>query len=79
MASQLNWTSDGQAASRLSPRSSPIRIEVWVGLRSSQNRGSLPPAWILVQPEMKYWASYKEAEAIPAPELMALLKEVFSR
>jgi ABC-type Fe3+ transport system substrate-binding protein len=68
----LNWllAKDGQTAYSTSLNAGSRRLDV--------PRDHLPPE-LQVQPDMKYWASYKEAEAIPAPELVALLKEVFSR
>jgi ABC-type Fe3+ transport system substrate-binding protein len=68
----LNWllSKDGQTAYSTALRNGSRRLDV--------PRDHIPPE-LQVQPDVKYWASYKEAEALPPPELVALLKEVFSR
>ena len=68
----LNWllSKDGQTAYSTALTAGSRRLDV--------PQDHLPPEFRL-QPDMKYWASYKEAEALPPPELVALLKEVFSR
>jgi iron(III) transport system substrate-binding protein len=68
----LNWFlgKDGQTAYSTALNSVSRRLDV--------SRDHIPPEFRL-QPDVKYWASYKEAEAIPSPDLVALLKEVFGR
>ncbi|HLH23602.1 MAG TPA: extracellular solute-binding protein [Chloroflexota bacterium] len=66
----LNWllSRDGQTAYSTALSNGSRRLDV--------PTDHIPPE-LRVQPDGKYWASYKEAEALPPPELMALLKEVF--
>jgi ABC-type Fe3+ transport system substrate-binding protein len=68
----LNWllSKDGQTAYSTALNAGSRRLDV--------PREHLP-AELRLQPDMKYWASYKETEAIPSPELVTLLREVFSR
>ncbi|HZS01829.1 MAG TPA: extracellular solute-binding protein [Chloroflexota bacterium] len=68
----LNWllSKDGQTAYSTALNAGSRRLDV--------PRDHLPPE-LHIQPDLKYWASYKEAEAIPPPELVTLLKEVFGR
>jgi len=68
----LNWllTKDGQTAYSTALRQASRRLDV--------PRDHLSPDQVM-RPGGKYWASYKEAEAVAPPELEALLREVFGR
>jgi iron(III) transport system substrate-binding protein len=68
----LNWFlgKEGQTAYSTALNNGSRRLDVPVDHIAPELR---------VQPGGKYWASYRENEAIIAPELEALLKEVFTR
>ena len=68
----VNWllTKDGQTAYSTATRQASRRLDV--------PRDHLPPDQI-IRPDGKYWASYKETEAVAPPELVNLLNEVFAR
>ncbi|HWP29503.1 MAG TPA: hypothetical protein VNM50_08185, partial [Chloroflexota bacterium] len=68
----INWllSKDGQTAYSTALRQASRRLDV--------PRDHLPPEQEL-KPDGKYWASYKETEAVAPPELVNLLNDVFAR
>jgi iron(III) transport system substrate-binding protein len=68
----LNWLlgKEGQTAYSTATQQLSRRLDV--------PRDHLPPDQAM-RPDVKYWISYKEAEAIPPTELVDLLKDVFGR
>ncbi|HEY7066270.1 MAG TPA: extracellular solute-binding protein [Chloroflexota bacterium] len=66
----LNWLlgKEGQTAYSTAVKQASRRLDV--------PRDHLPPEQTM-RPDGKYWVSYKEVDAIPPPELVTLLREVF--